>query len=177
MIDRSVVSAHSAFVGGAWTVKFGIYLPGIRPYTGYSLRILVIHEADQFTPTIAPQSFAMAFQPGSDNDLWSAAITIATVAGSNFGQLGKYLYRYELRRNGQRVAPWFSDPFATESGTGTLSAFRIGNAATFLWTDAAYRVPKIDDGTASPRPTINVASAGEWHSARIPSYYGCVYAR
>lgn len=38
-------------------------------------------------------------------------------------------------------------------------------------------VEQIDKNEPSPRPNINVSVDGEWHCAKVPSYYGCVYAK
>ena len=62
-----------------------------------------------------------------------------------FGQNGEYLYRFELQRGGQVVTANFLDPFATGSGPAFLSSFLIGPSADFPWTDAAFRVPELDD--------------------------------
>jgi len=148
MIDLNSVGAHlQATAPNTWQVSFGIYLPGITPSKGYSLKVRVIHEDDQFVPSIPPEEFDLNWVNGSEHDLWQTSVVLAVKAGTSFGQTGKYLYRYQLLGGGDPVVFWFSDPFAREAGMGTLSAFTFNPAgqAAFAWTDTAYRTPHVDD--------------------------------
>src|SRR4051794_23166437 len=81
---------------GHWNVSFGIYLPGITFNKGYRLKVRIIHERDQFIRGIEPIDFDMSWNSGSTLDLWEAIVPIKSVAGTNFGQNGRYLYRYQL---------------------------------------------------------------------------------
>ena len=149
MIDLTEVGAHpQRDAAGNWTVKFGIYLPGITYNKGYRLKVRIIHEADQFIRGIEPKDFWMGWDNGAALDLWEANVVLAAeTAPSHFGQEGRYLYRFQLLRGDtQPVAFWFSDPFARATGLGTLSAFTIdSNAQAFPWTDAAFRPPEVDE--------------------------------
>src|SRR5262249_35379 len=120
-IDRTEVGAHVS--GNA--VTFGVYLPGIRAADGYEVRVRVIHRADQFVPEVPSVPLPLAFQPDHPLGLWSTTVALATVPDppGHFGAEGPYLYRFELRRNGQVVSKHFLDPFATGSGPAFLSSF------------------------------------------------------
>lgn len=148
MITLAEVGAHPDQSGsGAWTVRFGIYLPGITFDKGYRLKLRVIHETDQFIREIEPSDFWMSWQNGSPLDLWTTEVTFAPGGPGHFGHEGGYLYRYQLQRaDGRDVAFWFSDPFARASGLGTLSAFTLdSHAQPFAWTDAGHATPEVDD--------------------------------
>ena len=146
MIDLDEVGAHPiADAAGNWTVKLGVYLPGITFNKGYRLRVRIIHEADQFIRGIEPKDFFMSWVNGSTLDLWEATVRLAADATSHFGQDGKYLYRYQLQRaDGSEVTFWFADPFGRDAGVGTLSAF-TKNAPPFAWSDAAFQPPEVDE--------------------------------
>jgi 1,4-alpha-glucan branching enzyme len=127
---------------GSWQIRFGLYLPGIT-YPRYRVSLRVIHERDQFVRGLEPQVFDLWWRGGL-HDLWDFTLALQPGAG-HFGQEGQYLYRYQLMRDGEIVAFWFSDPFALAAGTGTLSAFVIDSSAQpFAWTDANFRVPEVD---------------------------------
>lgn len=145
MINLNEVGAWPSETSpGSWSVRFGIYLPGITFNKGYTLKVRLIHEADQFVHGIEPRDAFLSWANGSPHDLWTVTIPLAPEAGSHFGDPGKYLYRYQLLRGGREVAFWFADPFGRASGVGTLSAFTIGEPA-FTWTDAGYSTPEVDD--------------------------------
>ncbi|MFO1430322.1 MAG: alpha-amylase family glycosyl hydrolase [Candidatus Competibacteraceae bacterium] len=145
-IDLSEVGTHvTQLTPTSWQVQFGIYLPGINPSDGYSLEARVIHETDQLTPGIPPVSVPLSHMGGVYN-LWQATTTLTATAGSNYGQPGRHVYRYQLLRNGNPVVFWFADPFAHEAGPGTHSAFTLRTSpATYTWHDASFKVPVIDD--------------------------------
>jgi hypothetical protein len=124
---------------GAWQLKCGIYLPGITFNKGYRLRLRVIHEEDQFIRGIEPRDFWMNWQKGSALDRWETTVPLIPDGIGHFGQVGRYLYRYQLLRDNRDVAFWFSDPFGWDVGLGTLSAFRVeDNRQPFQWTDGAW---------------------------------------
>lgn len=131
---------------GSWQVRFGIYLPEITFNKGYSLRVRIIHEQDQFVRGIEPQDFALNWINGSAHDLWQITVPLTPDAASHFGQLGTYLYRFQLLRGNREVTFWFSDPFGRAAGLGTLSAFTIDNIShAFPWTDGGFSVPEVDE--------------------------------
>jgi 1,4-alpha-glucan branching enzyme len=146
MIDLSEVGAHVAFPAGQdATARFGVYLPGITFDKGYRVKVKVIHEIDQFRRQVPPREIDLNWHAGSPLDLWDATLPLSATAGGgdHFGQPGRYLYRFEL---GGRLSPLtFRDPFARESGLGTLAAFRVEpGRPPFGWTDGAFRVPEVD---------------------------------
>lgn len=131
---------------GRWHVRFGIYLPGITYNKGYTVKVRVIHEEDQFIRGIEPQDLFLNWINGSALDLWEMETPLAANPASHFGQPGTYLYRFQLLRGNREVTFWFSDPFGKAAGLGTLSAFVIdNNPQPFPWTDASFRVPEIDE--------------------------------
>src|SRR5438270_972111 len=105
-------------------VQFGVYLPGIEPQDGYEVLVRVIHKDDRFVPQIKTLDFPLTPVVGSPNNLWQARVTIPVQPGTNFGQAGTYLYRYQLLQTIQGiphdksgdytknvVTRWFTDPF------------------------------------------------------------------
>jgi 1,4-alpha-glucan branching enzyme len=140
-----VGAAPSRDSAGHWRVHFGIYLPGITFNKGYRVQLRVIHELDQFVRGIEPKVFDLSWHNGSPLDLWDVTIDPTANADGNFGQEGKYLYRFQLLRGGQVVNFWFSDPFGRATGRGTVSAFTIGGPPPFTWTDKGFRVPEVDE--------------------------------
>lgn len=149
MIDLNEVGAHPMRnSAGNWRIKLGIYLPYITYNKGYRLKVRIIHEKDQFIRGVEPEEFWLSWNNGSALDLWEADVALnPEPAPSHFGQQGRYLYRFQLLRGDKEpVAFWFSDPFARETGLGTLSAFTINNnPQQFSWTDAAFRPPGVDE--------------------------------
>lgn len=139
MIELNKVGAHVGKDG----VSFGIYLPEMRERDGYQVRVRVIHAQDQFTAGIEPETFELIYHPEEPLDLWKTEIPMRKREG-HFGSPGKYLYRYELIKSGELIT-WFSDPFAFETGPGTLSAFRFGKQETFNWEDRDFKVPPLED--------------------------------
>jgi len=156
MIDLQEVGAFpSQTLSGQFSVRMGIYLPGIRATANFEVLARVIHSIDQFDPSVPPSSFPLQWQAGSGLDLWSASIPLVPALGSgqgsHLGQPGMHLYRFELwwtplGGNRQCVAPWITDPFAREAEMGRMSAFVLdATAAPFNWTDATYKTPELDD--------------------------------
>lgn len=147
MINLNEVGAtpqHDA--AGNWQVKFGVYLPGITFNKGYAVKVRIIHEDDQFIRGIEPKDYHLNWVNGSALDLWEITVPIAADPTSHFGQLGTYLYRFQLLRGNRQVTFWFADPFGRAAGLGTLSAFTIeNNAQPFPWTDAGFNVPEVDE--------------------------------
>jgi 1,4-alpha-glucan branching enzyme len=151
MISLSEAGAFpSTDAVGNLQVRFGVYLPGITPAKNYQVVVRVIHQADRFDPDIPTQNFNLTWTPGSALDLWTVTAPLSSVAGTNFGKPGIYLYRYQLLRNTpggpEVVTMWFTDPFALATDVGELSAFATpGFSPPFVWGDAGYKTPELDD--------------------------------
>ncbi len=147
MIHLDEVGAMaSTNAAGQRIVHFGIYLPGITFDKGYRVQVRVIHERDQFVRGIEPVVFDLFWHNGSPLDLWDVTVDLTANATGNFGSQGRYLYRFQLLRGDQIKTFWFTDPFGRATGTGTLSAFDMYDTPqSFVWNDAAFRVPEIDD--------------------------------
>ena len=152
MIDLTEVGAFPALAApGLFSVRFGIYLPGIHATDGFELRVRVIHSIDRFDSSVPPVNFLLAWQAGHPLDLWSVTVPLTPAPGTNFGQPGMHLYRFELwwtspAGTQQIVSPWISDPFAREAEIGRMPAFILDpNAAPFPWTDDAWKTPELDD--------------------------------
>ena len=147
VIDLAEVgAAPSKDPAGNRRVRFGIYLPGMTFDKGDRVQVRVIHERDQFVRGVEPKAFDLFWHNGSPLDLWDVTVDLTANADGNFGQEGKYLYRFQLLRGNQAVTFWVSDPFARATGRGTLSAFTINSAAApFAWTDGGFLVPEVDD--------------------------------
>ena len=153
MINPAEVGAFPAVdASGKFSVQFGVYLPGLRASDGFAVIVRVIHSLDRFVPGISPCDFPLQWQAGSALDLWSANVPITPVAGTNFGNEGEYLYRFQLQwapvgqATKQVVTKWFVDPFARATDIGELSAFTLTKTPTpFTWTDAAYQTPELMD--------------------------------
>lgn len=147
MINLAEVGAHvTQQANGDWEVYVGLYLPNISADKGYEVIVRIIHERDQFIRRIEPKNFPLTDRSAQTAGLWNMTVNLTAAADGNFGQAGKYLYRFQLLRNGEVVAFWFADPFAFDMGLGTLSAFTVGSATPqFAWTDQNYSVPDIHD--------------------------------
>jgi maltooligosyltrehalose trehalohydrolase len=134
-------------------VQFGVYLPGIEPQDGYEVLVRVIHKDDRFVPQIGTLDFPLTPVVSSPNTLWHAQVTIPVKPGTNFGQPGTYLYRYQLLQTIPGTATqnvltrWWTDPFARATDDmGELSAFVTpGSVTDLMWTDDAWKVPELED--------------------------------
>ena len=152
MIDRSEVGAFPELTApGQYSVRFGLYLPGIRADAGFDVVARVIHTEDRFDPSVGTTDFFLVWQPGHALDLWTATVPLVPVAGVRIGLPGTHLYRFELwwtPEGGVRqcVSPWVTDPFAMAAEIGNMAAFTLDAApAVFAWTDAGYKTPELDD--------------------------------
>jgi 1,4-alpha-glucan branching enzyme len=156
MINLTEVGAFPSLESsGQFSVRFGLYLPGIQSTAGFEVRVRVIHLIDRFDPAVPAATFDLAWQQASALDLWSATVELTAVAGAHLGQPGLHLYRYELwwtpvgnpaGAAPQSVSSWIVDPFAREAEIGRMSAFLLDPAAQpFTWTDANYKTPELDD--------------------------------
>lgn len=151
MIDLNEVGAFPALIAPAeFSVRFGIYLPGIRSTDSFEVLARVIHADDRFDPAVPAATFPLEWHAG-DLDLWTATIPLPTVPGAQLGQPGLHLYRFELwwtspAAQRQIISPWITDPFAREAEIGRMSAFLIDPAAEpFEWSDDNFKVPELDD--------------------------------
>jgi maltooligosyltrehalose trehalohydrolase len=151
MIDVSEVGALPSVSPSGFQIRFGLYLPGIHSTDGFEVVVLVIHRDDRFDPAIRAQPFPLAWHSGHPLDLWSVTVPVQAIDGTHFGTEGLYLYRFQLwwtPPGGSRrlITRWFTDPFAGQTDVGRLSAVMLSrNPAPFVWTDAAYRTPELDD--------------------------------
>jgi maltooligosyltrehalose trehalohydrolase len=156
MIDLNEVGAFpSVDSAGRFSVRLGLYLPGIRGSDGFIVRVRIIHEDDRFNPLILTTNFDLTWTSGHPLDLWSFASPITTASPpSSFGQAGTYLYRFQLLwaapgsgETPQVVTLWFTDPFARATEIGQLSAFTLSAnpLPPFDFADAAYKTPELDD--------------------------------
>ena len=152
MINLAEVgAAASVDAVGQFHVRFGIYLPGIHATDGFEVVVRLIHSEDRFDPNIPPQNFNLDWNNGHPLDLWSKDVTALPVAGTHFGQEGVYLYRFQLwwtpaGGTRQLISLWVTDPFASATDVGRLSAVTLTrNPVAFAWTDAAYKTPELDD--------------------------------
>jgi 1,4-alpha-glucan branching enzyme len=152
-INLNEVGAFSSVdANGVISIRFGLYLPGVRSTGGFELLVRIIHQADRFTPGINPVDVSLAWQQGSDLDLWTATAELQLDPNSHYGQDGIYLYRFQLwwtPAGGQRtlISRWFTDPFSRQTDVGMLAAVPCARvpAAPFTWTDASWKTPELDD--------------------------------
>jgi maltooligosyltrehalose trehalohydrolase len=154
MLDiQEVAVTHVSMTANGVNVGFGVYLPGIDAADGFQVIVRVIHKEDRFNPSIPPMDFPLQQVTGSAYNRWQTDQALLTpVPGTHFGQPGTYLYRYQLLRlepssgASRIVTRWFTDPFALKTDVGELSAFNTpGLEPDFVWTDADWRTPEIDD--------------------------------
>lgn len=133
-------------------INFGFILPWVSPDDGNRLFVKVIKAEDQFIQDIQPHKIELTHSIIDEyGDYWSGTIQIKTnerkTENSQWGEKGKYLYRYEL------LSPllaepldWIVDPFAREFGIGSLSAFTLGYEG-HTWGDIeqVWKTPKLQD--------------------------------
>ncbi len=159
-INLNQVGAFSSVdATGTFTLRFGLYLPGVRDAGNFQVVVRILHQADRFDPTVPPVDVAMTCEPvdavgnpGSELDLWTATKLLTIDPSSHFGQEGIYLYRYQLLHTPagggapQLLERWFTDPFARQTDVGMLAAVPcFKTPAPFVWTDAAWKTPNLDD--------------------------------
>jgi hypothetical protein len=94
-VNLSEVGAFpSVDASGNFTVRFGVYLPGVRTQDGFQVRVRIIHVEDRFNPEIGTQDADLDFSGGA-LDLWSKAVPLGS-------REGVYVYRYQLLRDYRR---------------------------------------------------------------------------
>jgi maltooligosyltrehalose trehalohydrolase len=132
--------------------RFGVLLPLVGDQTDYELWVRLIHEEDQFLKAVPPQDFPLPRAADlSYGSYWSGTVSItpatSTNPNSHWGQPGRYVYRFVLKRpDGSDRLDWIIDPFAREFGVGKLSAFTLGYE-DFQWDQAedGWKVPDARD--------------------------------
>jgi len=146
MIDLQELGAH-VVADAPLRVRFGVHLPTISWTASYRVKVLVIHERDQFVREVPPREFYLDWQGGA-YDLWSAEVELAGGPG-HLGEAGTHLYRYQLLHEtvaGEEVVVrFFADPFGRAAGKGTLSAFTTPADQDHAWADDGFTVPEVDD--------------------------------
>jgi maltooligosyltrehalose trehalohydrolase len=157
MIDLNQVGAFASFqANGEAHIRFGLYLPNVRPpaapsLSGFAVKVRIIHASDRFNPSVSTLDAALQWVDGSALDLWQADVNLPTDPQSHAGLEGEYLYRYQLWWADEKgvatlVTDWFPDPFARSTDIGLMSATVLSKATTvFKWTDDAYRTPELAD--------------------------------
>jgi maltooligosyltrehalose trehalohydrolase len=168
-LDLTKVGVH-VNQGDPFATSFGIYLPNITYTKGYQVLVRIIHEKDQFNLDIPAKNFLLTFDESDPLGLWHATINLNEYKDekSSFGTYGTYLYRYTLLRHTGNAATFpvynpmtkerfdmqadvitlfITDPFATDTGIGELSAFTINDPLyiPFQWDDDDFKVPPVDD--------------------------------
>jgi maltooligosyltrehalose trehalohydrolase len=132
-------------------IQFGIFLPGVDPAKGYTVAVKLIHETDQYLQAIPP--VVVNQNPSVDavyGNYWSGTIdlnTAAAPAGSAFGQVGRYVYRYLIHSPTRGDIDFIIDPFSREVGVGRLSAITVeGGAAQpspFTANENVWKTPPL----------------------------------
>lgn len=140
MIDLNLLGAHVGR-GRANELYLGLLLPNITPDKGYTLFADIIHSDDQFNPGVSAVSVELQ---GDVTGMWGYEGRLTKQAGQ-FGEKGRYLYRYRLQRGNDTVMNYFADPYATTSGPGTHSAFDYPPQQSHQWTDQEFEVPNLED--------------------------------
>lgn len=151
MLDLNQVGAFPSYdAAGNAQIRFGLYLPGIRPADGFSVVVRIIHSADRFNVAVPTQNADLTWDSTSSLDLWAATVTLANDPTSHSGDEGEYLYRFQLfftqGGNKRLITEWFPDPFARATDIGLMSATVVSKTpAAFNWTDGAYQTPELQD--------------------------------
>ena len=145
------------------TVTFGLWLPWVSAADGNAVTVKIIHEQDQFLQGVAPREVAMAHSVRAPyGDFWSVTVPIAgtppTTAGSAWGTMGRYVYRYRIDNPNVGSLDWIIDPCAREFGVGRQSAFTLGYQP-YAWTagEANWRTPSLADLVVYE---VNIAELG-----------------
>jgi len=145
------LSTLGAIENSDGSISFGLWLPWVSVADGNSVTLKIIHERDQFLQNIPPCEFRLSHSMRDPHgDFWSATVPIKgvqpAVAGSAWGQPGRYLYRYQLDNPNVGTLDWIIDPCAREFGPGKLSAFTLGYQP-HQWsnTEASWKTPALSD--------------------------------
>ena len=141
MIDLSEVGASVTKDGaGNYSLRFGIYLPGVRSGDGFKLLVRIIHQADRFNPLVNTVDAELTWQPGTQLDLWTATTPLQRDPDSHYGQNGIYLYRFQLWHKSSSDTPvtmWATDPFSYRTDVGLLAGVEFNPTPTtpFKWSE------------------------------------------
>ena len=132
------------------TIQFGVFFPWVSAPNGNRVFVKVIHEKDQFLQNIQPLSFQLTHSTDPTyGDYWSTQVNIPSQTpppNSSWGQLGTYIYRYEIHNPNVGILDWIVDPFAREFGVGKLSAFTLGfQEHPWSTTEATWKTPVLND--------------------------------
>ena len=132
----------------ASVIQFGIFLPGVDSAKGYAVSVKIIHETDQYLQAIPPVLVAQAHSVDPTyGDYWSGQIDLNTATkppGSQFGQPGRYVYRYFIQSPTRGDIDFIIDPFSREVGVGRLSAITVGGTPhTFAATELTWKTPPL----------------------------------
>jgi 1,4-alpha-glucan branching enzyme len=148
-------------------IEFGLFLPWVSQRDGNQLWVKVIHENDQFLQDIKPFEFPLEPKPDywkstnyssgcegyDENYYWYTKVNIKDISNQdskNWGQKGRYVYRYCLRNPKrpeiQKEIDWIIDPCAREFGIGKLSAFTLGYK-DYEWSknENNWKTPELKD--------------------------------
>src|SRR6266699_1772693 len=102
MIDMNEVGAFPSFdPSGNFTVRIGLYLPGIRAVDGFSVVVRIIHTDDRFNPAVPTTDCPLHWVDGHPLDLWSITESIVAAPGSGAAS--------------QILALWFTDPLRSRN--------------------------------------------------------------
>jgi 1,4-alpha-glucan branching enzyme len=133
-------------------VRFRIYLPGIDSNRSFKVKVYVITKEDQFNVNVRADVYDLhpaIVNPDRDN-LWGEIYKNRWESDVITFQPGTYLYRFEIigpaKQDGKQVRSlYFGDPCARETDVGVFSIFRIHDGSPFIWNDANFEVPPLEE--------------------------------
>jgi 1,4-alpha-glucan branching enzyme len=151
-------------------IHFGVLFPGIDPASGFLLQLRVIHENDQFIQTEPATRQDMTHSvDAAYGDYWETSIDLTQPgSGKHWGEPGRYIYRYLLRRPDGSEIDWIIDPFAREFGVGRHAAFTYGYTK-HQWNapEAQWRTPHQRDLVLYEMNIMEFAGSLEQASDRL----------
>lgn len=135
-------------------VQFGFFLPKIDGQH-HRMFVFIKHERDQLRDSIPWHEVELKHSTDERyGDCWSGELEIPALPkrapDSAWGAHGRYVYRFVLRRLGERPTEiaWILDPFAREFGVGRLSAFTYPFLG-YDWggdpSETGFKVPHVQD--------------------------------
>ena len=66
LIDLNEVGAFSSVdAAGVFSIRFGIYLPGVQATNGFEVVVRIIHQSDRFNPLVPTVNVPLAWTAGS----------------------------------------------------------------------------------------------------------------
>jgi maltooligosyltrehalose trehalohydrolase len=135
-------------------IQFGIFFPGVDLAKGYSVSILISHEADQFLQGVAPVAVAQSHSLDPVyGDFWYGQINLNTASkpanSKAFGTKGRYVYRYLVHspNPARGDIDYIIDPFAREVGVGRVSAITFADPqpSPFSPNETKWKTPALAD--------------------------------